>query len=162
MLMNGERTSCTDPIPLCGMPCKKKLPCGHNCTKSCHEGPCSQCKVPINQNCTCTSSQRKAECWMLFDDEQRFICEKVCKKRKGCGNHLCQTVCCPYKFSNNLIDHQCLVTCEKELNCKKHTCGMPCHAGNCGNCPVLYSQPQYCPCAKTSLRPPVSCGIVVP
>ncbi len=30
------RTQCSDPIPTCGMPCKKLLACGHNCQKSCH------------------------------------------------------------------------------------------------------------------------------
>jgi transcriptional repressor NF-X1 len=39
---------------------------------------------------------------------------------------------------------------------------MPCHAGNCGHCRVLISQPVPCPCGKTSLRPPVSCGTLAP
>ena len=162
MLTDEPRSSCVDPIPVCGMPCKKKLACGHSCTNSCHEGPCSQCKVPVTQSCVCTSGSRKAECWMITDPHHKFICEKVCKKRKSCGVHQCQTLCCEARFSNSPLDHQCELTCQKPQDCGKHQCGMPCHSGNCGRCPVLYSQPQYCPCGNSFLRPPVSCGTVVP
>jgi transcriptional repressor NF-X1 len=43
MLTGDEffRQKCEDPIPTCGMPCKKLLSCGHKCSKSCHEGNCS-------------------------------------------------------------------------------------------------------------------------
>jgi transcriptional repressor NF-X1 len=34
--------------------------------------------------------------------------------------------------------------------------------GLCKKCPVIYSQPQPCPCGKTSLRPPIVCGTIVP
>lgn len=39
---------------------------------------------------------------------------------------------------------------------------MPCHAGLCKKCPVIYSQPQPCPCGLTFLRPPVLCGTITP
>lgn len=48
------------------------------------------------------------------------------------------------------------------LNCGKHTCGETCHMGLCKKCPVIYSQPQFCPCEKTSIKPPIVCGTVVP
>lgn len=34
--------------------------------------------------------------------------------------------------------------------------------GLCKKCPVIYSQPQPCPCGKTFLRPPIVCGTIVP
>jgi hypothetical protein len=34
--------------------------------------------------------------------------------------------------------------------------------GLCKKCPVIYSQAQSCPCGKTSLRPPIICGTIVP
>lgn len=40
----NSRKSCEDPIPVCGLPCKKLLPCGeHYCTKTCHNGECMPC-----------------------------------------------------------------------------------------------------------------------
>lgn len=40
----NNRTKCTDKIPVCGLPCKKLLPCGeHECTKTCHNGDCVDC-----------------------------------------------------------------------------------------------------------------------
>lgn len=61
MLTGDEffRQKCEDPIPTCGMPCKKILPCGHKCSKSCHEGNCSECKIIVNQNCSCSLTSRK-------------------------------------------------------------------------------------------------------
>lgn len=53
------RKSCADEIPECGMPCGKKLGCGHICPRSCHEGLCSPCKVNVEQTCICGLQTRK-------------------------------------------------------------------------------------------------------
>lgn len=40
-LIGRERKACTDPIPRCGHPCEKFLPCGiHQCKLPCHTGSC--------------------------------------------------------------------------------------------------------------------------
>lgn len=33
----SERQYCSDPIPTCGLPCEKPLPCGHVCWRLCHD-----------------------------------------------------------------------------------------------------------------------------
>lgn len=94
MLSDKPRELCTDPVPVCGMPCKKKLICGHSCSTSCHEGKCPPCKLEAVQKCKCESSSRKAECWQLYDNSTSFTCERICKRRKSCGQHYCSKECC--------------------------------------------------------------------
>ena len=162
MISELERESCKNPIPSCGMPCKKIMNCGHECPLICHEGRCPECKVGVQQNCACGTAQRKIECWKATSNKYPFICETVCKKKRSCGIHTCNEVCCKARTSPIPADHPCELTCQKMLNCEKHTCDMPCHAGNCKKCPVIYSQPQPCPCGSTSLRPPIVCGTYPP
>lgn len=154
------RKSCQDPIPVCGMPCGNKLECGHVCPNSCHEGPCLPCKVIVDQNCSCGLQSRKIACHLQH--HSTFKCESVCKRKRSCGNHLCNEVCCPHRNSPFPEMHPCDLTCNKPLNCGKHECGEPCHLGLCKKCPVVYSQPQPCPCGNTSLRPPILCGTFTP
>lgn len=53
------REECTDPIPVCGNPCKKVLSCGvHFCKKSCHEGSCPPCKESVEELCRCKFNSR--------------------------------------------------------------------------------------------------------
>lgn len=58
-IAESVRESCKDPIPSCGMPCKKKLHCGHECPLTCHEGRCPECKVGVQQSCRCLTAVRK-------------------------------------------------------------------------------------------------------
>lgn len=60
ILIDTPRKVCTDSIPVCGMPCKRTLVCGHLCPNSCHEGSCKPCKVEVAQRCKCESINRKA------------------------------------------------------------------------------------------------------
>lgn len=154
------RKSCQDSIPVCGMPCGNKLECSHVCPNSCHEGPCPPCKVVVDQNCSCGLQNRKIACHLQH--HSTFKCESVCKRKRSCGNHLCNEVCCPHRNSPFPEMHPCELTCSKPLSCGKHDCGEPCHLGLCKKCPVVYSQPQPCPCGNTSLRPPILCGTFTP
>ena len=154
------RQSCSDLIPVCGMPCGKTLECGHICPSSCHDSRCGPCKVMVDQKCACGTKTRKVECWRQF--KEPFTCETLCKKRLSCGHHTCNQPCCPHRISQFPEHHICPQTCKKILNCGIHECGLPCHMGNCQKCPVVFSQPQPCPCGRTSMRPPVICGTVVP
>jgi len=154
------RQSCADPIPICGMPCGRKLDCGHLCPNSCHEGRCPPCKKVTDQLCQCGSQSRKIECCQT--EHNPFKCEQICKKKRQCGNHLCNEPCCPHRNSPVPADHPCDLNCTRMLNCGKHECGEPCHIGLCKKCPVIYSQPQPCPCGRTFLKPPIICGTLVP
>jgi transcriptional repressor NF-X1 len=66
-MLSGDpdfRKTCSDPIPTCGMPCKKILPCKHYCQKSCHERKCTNiiCKIIDEQKCECGMDTRMIEC----------------------------------------------------------------------------------------------------
>ncbi len=59
-------------------------------------------------------------------------------------------------------DHMCLKVCEKPLPCGMHNCGLFCHLGSCGGCPVIINEDSFCGCAKTSVPGPQKCGYKVP
>lgn len=40
-LQIDQRTSCSDPLPVCTATCGKRLICGHTCASKCHLGPCT-------------------------------------------------------------------------------------------------------------------------
>ena len=103
------------------MPCGRKLDCGHACPNSCHEGPCRPCKVVTDQSCNCGHQTRKMEC--SKQEHNPFKCELQCRKKRNCGNHLCNELCCPHRNSPVPADHPCDINCTKMLNCGKHECG---------------------------------------
>ncbi|KAL4450898.1 hypothetical protein ABPG74_011740 [Tetrahymena malaccensis] len=159
------REECTDPIPVCGNPCKKVLSCGvHICKKSCHEGPCPPCKESVEELCRCKFNSRIVQCYELREpDHQQFICDRVCKKLKSCNVHPCNTPCCPARKGQDVDGvHLCLKVCEKPLNCGKHNCELFCHLGICPKCPIKINEPIVCVCGKTSLAPPQPCGTKPP
>lgn len=61
-----QRTSCTDPIPLCTASCKMRLTCGqpnnpHTCASKCHYGPCPPCNKQIAVKCLCNGMGQDTE-----------------------------------------------------------------------------------------------------
>ena len=78
----------------CGHPCGKPLDCGnHACEESCHDGPCTPCKVRIAARCYCGQTDRELACGegaemvsviVTADGEQkwngRFECDKACNR----------------------------------------------------------------------------------
>lgn len=162
----GNRKSCLDPIPSCGLPCGKKLPCGHMCKSLCHVGDCPDCKELVEQQCRCEKSKRKIECCLAThgtEEDRIFTCERVCKKMKSCGVHKCNTTCCNAVKGNDPDGrHLCVKTCEKPLSCGKHTCDLFCHLGNCPPCPVIINQPLSCTCGAAVKNPPLQCGTPPP
>lgn len=102
----------------CGQICDDVLPCGeHNCQRSCHEGLCGSCEVPIESRCFCGKEQKVIPCSEREDERESqlndetwigsFNCGSECKRPYDCGNpdHFCESTChvqdllpahCPY------------------------------------------------------------------
>ncbi|XGW14499.1 hypothetical protein V3C99_000647 [Haemonchus contortus] len=158
-----ERKSCQDPIPTCKNVCGKVLKCGaadkkHRCRASCHQGECPPCDLNTSVVCRCKQVKRTLPCveYVHFADGGEFLCEKRCKKRKSCGIHKCQELCCVQK------EHFCLQICNKRLSCGLHFCESICHAGQCPRCLNSSFEEQYCHCGRTMRPPPVPCGAPLP
>ncbi|KAF9968163.1 FKBP12-associated protein, partial [Mortierella alpina] len=149
LLMGKMRSACTDPIPVCGGVCKKLLNCGHRCMQKCHLGECSPCKMVVQVDCRCGSTQVKRVCsdMGLYGDELP-TCERLCRGLRACGKHQCTNRCCPAKNQPKskkgdlaaLEAHVCTLICGKKLQCKQCMCrkskmpNVPCYKTNpsCG------------------------------
>lgn len=158
-----ERISCLDPIPTCKNVCGKVLECGsdgkrHRCRAMCHTGECPPCELNSSIVCRCKQVKRTLTCieYLQFNCESEFLCTKRCKKRKSCGIHKCQEVCCVQ------TDHLCLQVCNKRLSCGLHFCENICHAGKCPRCLNSSFEEQFCHCGRTMRPPPVPCGSPMP
>uniref|UniRef100_A0A8C4Z5I2 Nuclear transcription factor, X-box binding 1 n=1 Tax=Gadus morhua TaxID=8049 RepID=A0A8C4Z5I2_GADMO len=152
----AERHTCTDPIPSCGKSCSKPLPCGsndiiHMCEALCHEGPCGPCSLFSSIKCRCGSKAKvRARAAQLI-----FTCEKRCMKKRACGRHKCNDLCCS-------VDHRCPQICSHKLGCGLHRCQEPCHRGNCDPCWQASFEELACHCGQTILYPPIACGTLPP
>ena len=176
-----DRTSCSDPIPACGAPCGRVLPCGHACTTPCHDGACPPCTERISQVCRCGAEKRAVPC-SAADGE--FLCPAPCKAQRHCGKHQCGRKCCPLSYQATLskkqagipphgdlgaylrqLDpigmHACDVPCGRPLSCGSHTCESSCHRGACPPCLRSSFTEVACACGRTVLEPPVPCGTQV-
>ncbi|VDN03530.1 unnamed protein product, partial [Thelazia callipaeda] len=158
-----KRTSCTDPIPTCKNVCNKVLTCGpkdqpHRCAQLCHVGPCPPCSLNSSITCRCTSLKTSIPCqeFVLYSDENPYLCERRCKKMKSCQNHRCQTVCCIDQ------EHFCMQICGKKLRCGNHKCDRICHVGQCPQCLQASFEEQFCLCRRTVRQPPIPCGAALP
>lgn len=155
----GQRTNCTDPIPLCKAQCAKTLKCGplsspHSCASTCHLGECQPCAKSTNVKCRCGRIEEKIACRELTSSDVR--CKKKCSKFKTCGKHKCNQNCCIE------IEHLCSQQCGRMLECKKHRCQRPCHIGNCTSCQRASFEELRCECGAAVVYPPVPCGTKVP
>ncbi|KAG0363460.1 FKBP12-associated protein [Mortierella sp. AD032] len=175
LLVGKSRTSCQDPIPVCGNTCNKFLNCDHACQQKCHLGPCAPCKLTISVDCRCGSTHVSRICSEM--DLHSAIgngvptCSKPCRGLRSCGKHQCTTRCCPAKpqakgsVKMDLISqeaHACTLVCGKKLQCGVHTCEMLCHKGHCNPCLDASFDELSCSCGRTVLYPPVACGTSIP
>ena len=128
LMGENARKSCLDPIAVCGMPCNRLLPCKkHYCNTMCHiNRECPPCKEMVEQECRCKKKKKKIECWQTYQkgkkkyfrnlkvlivknkEPEQFLCEKMCKKKKSCGIHACNTTCCSSTKDDINGNHLCL------------------------------------------------------
>uniref|UniRef100_A0A672TV58 Transcriptional repressor NF-X1 n=1 Tax=Strigops habroptila TaxID=2489341 RepID=A0A672TV58_STRHB len=157
-----ERKVCTDPIPSCGKTCGKPLPCGsyefiHTCESLCHEGECRPCSRTSNIYCRCGFKKKEVPCALLRNKAAiTFMCDKRCNKKRSCGRHKCNEVCCVD------TEHKCSLVCGRKLNCGLHRCEEPCHRGSCQTCWQTSFDELTCYCGESVIYPPVPCGTQPP
>lgn len=152
-----ERKSCLDSIPTCDSVCGKKLKCGqpsspHTCKCLCHEGPCPPCDLTTFVRCRCGFMDKEIPCAELTSKADDARCQKKCTKRRSCGKHKCNQMCCID------VDHICPLPCNHMLSCGQHRCEQLCHRGYCQPCWRTSFEELYCECGKSVLFPPVPCG----
>ncbi|KAG0319653.1 FKBP12-associated protein [Dissophora globulifera] len=171
ILKGGSRTSCTDPIPVCGGVCKKALKCGHRCMQKCHLGECAPCKMSVMVDCRCGSTRVQRVCSdMGMYGNELPRCDRICRNLRACGKHECNNRCCPAKNrpKDKKLDpialeaHICPLVCGKKLRCGVHTCEMLCHKGHCNPCLNASFDELSCACGRTVLYPPIPCGTPIP
>ncbi|KAH0550470.1 protein shuttle craft [Cotesia glomerata] len=151
------RASCLDPIPTCDKICSKKLKCGqpsspHSCKASCHVGDCPPCDLTTWVKCRCGNMDREIPCCDLTTKADDARCEKKCVKKRSCGKHKCNQLCCID------IEHICPLPCSKTLSCGKHKCELTCHKSRCHPCYISSFDELYCECGAAVIYPPVPCG----
>ncbi|XP_036595164.1 transcriptional repressor NF-X1 isoform X1 [Trichosurus vulpecula] len=157
-----ERKTCLDPIPSCGKICGKPLSCGsfdfiHTCENLCHEGECGPCSRTSVISCRCTFRTKELPCASLKTEaDATFLCDKRCSKKRLCGRHKCNEICCVDK------EHRCSLICGRKLNCGLHRCEEPCHRGNCQTCWQTSFDELTCYCGESVIFPPVPCGTKPP
>ncbi|XP_041327142.1 transcriptional repressor NF-X1 isoform X2 [Pyrgilauda ruficollis] len=157
-----ERKICTDPIPSCGKTCGKPLSCGsyefiHTCESLCHEGDCRPCSHTSNIFCRCGFKKKEIPCALLRNKAAiTFMCDKRCNKKRSCGRHKCNEVCCVD------TEHKCSLVCGRKLNCGIHRCEEPCHRGSCQTCWQTSFDELTCYCGESVIYPPVPCGTQPP
>ncbi|KAF2980452.1 hypothetical protein EK904_014096 [Melospiza melodia maxima] len=157
-----ERKICTDPIPSCGKTCGKPLSCGsyefiHTCESLCHEGDCRPCSHTSNIFCRCGFKKKEIPCALLRNKAAiTFMCDKRCNKKRSCGRHKCNEVCCVD------TEHKCSLVCGRKLNCGLHRCEEPCHRGSCQTCWQTSFDELTCYCGESVIYPPVPCGTQPP
>ncbi|NXG04460.1 NFX1 protein, partial [Sakesphorus luctuosus] len=160
-----ERKICTDPIPSCGKTCGKPLSCGsyefvHTCESLCHEGDCKPCSHTSNIYCRCGFKKKVIRTFgwlfLFLIAAITFMCDKRCNKKRSCGRHKCNEVCCVD------TEHKCSLVCGRKLNCGLHRCEEPCHRGSCQTCWQTSFDELTCYCGESVIYPPVPCGTQPP
>ncbi|CAG7944041.1 unnamed protein product [Penicillium salamii] len=120
----------------CGEICGELLPCGeHTCPLPCHEGLCGGCEVDIEARCYCGKLQTEMLCKSKDDEnDSRIIHEDGSDEEwTGCFG--------------------CGETCNRPLDCGKHTCKKDCHPQEAhpAHCPRSPDVVLDCACGKTPL-----------
>lgn len=156
-IKDGQRKSCTDPIPLCGKLCTKRLECGpngdnHFCKVECHEGPCPTCPDKTTLPCQCGHTVREILCANLPQEINNIFCQKKCNKKLSCDRHRCRALCCTDST------HRCRLQCGRTLHCGTHRCERTCHTGYCGICMYTSFEELTCECGAEIIYPPIHCG----
>lgn len=173
--LGQPRNKCTDPVPACGEPCQLQLSaCIHKCEEPCHSGPCPPCQVLVDAKCRCGTTTVRMECHKASTNQPQ--CDRVCTRRRSCKRHQCCKRCCPSDHvdvggivvpSEDILPgetdpHQCTQICGRMLKCRRHQCQELCHRGACPPCLEAGFEEISCPCGRTRLYPPVSCGTELP
>eukprot|EP01083_Nonionella_stella_P094498 265140_1 len=172
-----HRSSCLDPLPVCGKKCGKMLGCGqHFCRKGCHDSKCALCMLHVKKKCRCRASEKKYKCHdyqkklnhfialqsnaLVIEGQDSWIrCGKKCKRVKSCGKHTCAETCCRGRSIRTYFEgHQCREFCNKPLECGRHRCASYCHRGNCNPCGVTYRNGVQCACGEVFVPGPFQCG----
>lgn len=155
--LTEKRESCIDPVPTCDKICSKRLKCGqpsnpHTCKAPCHVGECPECDLGTDVMCRCGNMDREIACKDLTTKADDARCEKRCKKKRSCGKHNCNQLCCID------IEHICPLPCSKNLSCGRHKCPERCHMGRCSSCWETSFEELYCECGAEVIYPPIPCG----
>ncbi|CAL7952470.1 unnamed protein product [Xylocopa violacea] len=155
--LTDKRQSCLDLIPVCDKICSKNLKCGqpnnpHKCKAKCHQGDCPACDLTTDVKCRCGNMDREIACKDLTSKADDARCEKRCTKKRSCGKHKCNQLCCIE------IEHICPLICSKTLTCGRHKCEQSCHKGRCPPCWHSSFDELYCECGASVIYPPVPCG----
>lgn len=157
-ILEVTRTSCLDEIPCCEAVCGKIYPlCGsanepHFCKSDCHIGDCPPCSLSSFVRCRCGHMSCEIQCKNLKSRTDDARCEKKCIKKRSCGRHKCNQLCCID------IDHTCPILCNKTLSCGHHRCEETCHRGRCQQCSRLGFDELFCECGASVIYPPIPCG----
>lgn len=152
----------------CGEHCNKDLvpACGHICLLLCHPGPCPPCPKMVQTPCQCGQSRQLQRC-----SHKEWTCSKVCSKSLLCGVHKCGLKChsgpcqpCPQQAVQFCLcgtqqmvrpcsqpEWQCDKVCPRLVSCGIHSCGRPCHSGQCPPCPLAEVRPCSCGQQKYTL-----------
>ncbi|XP_046479756.1 protein shuttle craft isoform X1 [Neodiprion pinetum] len=156
-LLTEPRNSCLDEIPVCEKKCCKRLKCGqpsnpHMCKSNCHQGECPECELTTKVKCRCGNMDKEIPCKELTTKADDARCQKRCIKKRSCGRHKCNQMCCID------IEHICPLPCTHSLSCGRHKCEQTCHKGRCQPCWRSSFEELYCECGAAVIYPPVPCG----
>ena len=156
----------------CGQMCDRAHAdeeCTHNCTLTCHPGPCPECPRTRPQSCYCGANERDVGC---SSNIHGYECGEVCGRELSCGRHYCEQTChagackpCPLvrieqcycgKSSAERAcapssGYSCHSPCGKLLDCGVHRCAQKCHDGPCAPCERAPERQKTCPCGKAQL-----------
>lgn len=124
----------------------------HTCERLCHEGDCGPCSRTSVISCRCSFRTKELPCTSLKSEDATFMCDKRCNKKRLCGRHKCNEICCVDK------EHKCPLICGRKLRCGLHRCEEPCHRGNCQTCWQASFDELTCHCGASVIYPPVPCG----
>lgn len=159
---------CDAPTPRCGETCGRAMACGvHTCERTCHEGACGPCMVPVEGPCRCGRTRKRHLC---SEGEEALLCAYRCEALRSCGRHACRKRCCNEGAadagsgaggSSAAVGepaaagaHVCRERCTRKLGCGLHACNALCHAGSCPPCPLTVTL--SCACGGT--RRTFPCG----
>ncbi|XP_077241128.1 NF-X-like 1 [Tasmannia lanceolata] len=150
-----------DGLFSCNSVCGKTLDCGHhNCSETCHPGPCGECEfLPARiHTCYCGKTPLQIERKSCLDPIP--TCSQACGKLLHCGSHHCKETChegdcAPCLF---LVSQKCrcgsssrTVECHRTVEGDEFVCDKPCgRKKNCGRhrcsercCPLSNSNNQF-------------------
>lgn len=146
------RQQCTDPIPTCGLPCERELPCGHRCQRMCHDdadgdGGCPPCSEVVVVPCRCGHTELAIPCFTLYLDIEKWEAasietglhpscrtaaaaggKKKAKKKGGVfsGRQQEEEQQVKVTIPTAPLPPLCSLPCRKSLSCHRHRCTEVC------------------------------------